>query len=77
LRLELVALLALGACAPTRWEHPQLGTAAVEKDTRECAAQARSEWFRYDASYDLYRFCMRSKGYRRGTGALEHRGVAS
>lgn len=43
----LGVVLALAACTPMQWEHPQFGAAQTQSDLATCAQSARQEAWRY------------------------------
>jgi hypothetical protein len=62
---SLVSLLALGlsACAPTQTDRPIDTTAAYECRQQAMAASSDSSGYNWTVERDLYRQCLRARGY--------------
>jgi hypothetical protein len=63
--LAAVALLALSGCTHY-WERPEGTAADFERESAACIDETRqSSQLSYDAREQIYRACMRSRGWKR------------
>ena len=64
-QLAAVALLALSGCTHY-WERPEGTAADFERESAACIDETRqSSQLSYDAREQIYRACMRSRGWKR------------
>ena len=60
-----VALLALAGCTQHYWERPGGAAADFERESAACIADARQGPLSSDAREQIYRACMRARGWKR------------
>ena len=68
--ISVLAVAALAACTPMRWEHPQLAMADADQELRECSIRARQEVWRNSFMYRPLHYPMLR--YRDNQGRLRY-----